>query len=490
MEQTMNAIYEQDAIVAVSTPAGVGGIAVIRLSGADALGILSKCWKGASLNEIVSHTAHLGKIFDGNGNIVDEVVITYFKGPKSFTGEDVVEISCHGSRWIQREIVNLLTECGARPAEPGEFTKRAFLNGRLDLAQAEGVIDLISSSSRAAHRMAMQQASGRLTGHLNALRDKLIDLASLLELELDFSEEEVEFADRMKLSDLAEEILGTLRGLARSYATGKVLKEGIPVVIAGAPNAGKSTLLNALLDDDKAIVSDIPGTTRDIIEDTAEIDGVLFRFADTAGLRAATDTVEQIGIRKAEERLEKASIVLWLLDISTSDPLRELEEIRKRIATLPEARHILLLNKTDKVSETNVAAELAAQARSQVDSLQSAQEAGFEKIFQATGFEKIFSVSAFTGKGIEELKRAMVEISYGDYNPESDIMLTNGRHYAAILRGIESLERVSHALLTGLSADFIAQDIRQSLHHLSLLTGTISTPDLLSTIFSRFCIGK
>ena len=293
-----------------------------------------------------------------------------------------------------------------------------------------------------------------------------------------------------KLSDLAEEILGTLRGLARSYATGKVLKEGIPVVIAGAPNAGKSTLLNALLDDDKAIVSDIPGTTRDIIEDTAEIDGVLFRFADTAGLRAATDTVEQIGIRKAEERLEKASIVLWLLDISTSDPLRELEEIRKRIATLPEARHILLLNKTDKVSETNVAAELAAQARSQVDSLQSAQEAGFEKIFQATGFEKIFSVSAFTGKGIEELKRAMVEISYGDYNPESDIMLTNGRHYAAILRGIESLERVSHALLTGLSADFIAQDIRQSLHHLSLLTGTISTPDLLATIFSRFCIGK
>ena len=508
MEQTLNNILERDTIVAVSTAPGVGGIAVVRLSGHDALQILEKCWRGADLSIIVSHTAHLGKIIDRNGDVLDEVVITYFKGPKSFTGEDVVEISCHGSCWIQREIVNLLIGHGARPASPGEYTQRAFINGRLDLAQAEGVIDLISSSSRAAHRLAMQQTSGRFSGYLGTLREQLIDLASLLELELDFSEEDVEFADREKLRNITADTLATLRKLAKSYATGKVLKEGIPVVIAGAPNAGKSTLLNALLDEDKAIVSDIPGTTRDVIEDTAEIDGVLFRFADTAGLREASDAIEKIGIERAEERLRKARIVLWLVDVSDPQFKNEIDRIKVRIAALSDAKHILLLNKTDLAIGSDTCSQSAVMGSDTCLQVSELEEMAFNAVLK---------ISAAKGEGIEKLKETMVKTGYGDYNPENDIMLTNGRHYAAILNGIAALQRVSAALTSssdptelsqadsdlssgrinmyqsdyiGLSADLIAQDVREALHHLSLLTGTISTPDLLTTIFSRFCIGK
>lgn len=467
MEQTMTAVIDGDTIVAVSTPPGIGGIAVIRLSGKDAIKILSKCWKGASLDEMVTHTAHLGKILFEDGKALDEVVVTYFKGPRSYTGEDVVEISCHGSRWIQREMVNLLVRLGARPADPGEFTKRAFLNGRLDLAQAEGVIDLISSSSRASHRMAMQQANGRFTAYLNQLRDSLIEFASLLELELDFSEEEVEFADRERLRDLADEIIRVLDRLAASYSTGKALKDGVPVVIAGAPNAGKSTLLNQLLDEDKAIVSDIPGTTRDVIEDTCEINGILFRFADTAGLRDTVDSVERIGISRAEERLAKASIVLWLLDM-TGDVNAALEEIEGRVEALPEASHVLLCNKTDLMGTFE-------------GSLQ-------ERI--RNKFSSVLQISASQGEGIDELRETMYSLACREYNPETDMILTNGRHYAALLRGSEALKRARVALDTGLSADFIAQDVRESLHHLGTLTGTISTPDLLASIFTRFCVGK
>lgn len=467
MEQTMTAVIDGDTIVAVSTPPGIGGIAVIRLSGKDALEILSKCWKGASLDEMVTHTAHLGKILFEDGKALDEVVVTYFKGPRSYTGEDVVEISCHGSRWIQREMVNLLVRHGARPADPGEFTKRAFLNGRLDLAQAEGVIDLISSSSRASHRMAMQQANGRFTAYLNQLRDSLIEFASLLELELDFSEEEVEFADRERLRYLADEIIRVLDRLAASYSTGKALKDGVPVVIAGAPNAGKSTLLNQLLDEDKAIVSDIPGTTRDVIEDTCEINGILFRFADTAGLRDTLDSVERIGISRAEERLSKASIVLWLLDM-TGDVNAALEEIEGRVEALPEASHVLICNKTDLMGTFE-------------GSLQ-------ERI--RNKFSSVLQISASRGEGIDELRETMCSLACREYNLETDMILTNGRHYAALLRGSEALKRARVALDTGLSADFIAQDVRESLHHLGTLTGTISTPDLLASIFTRFCIGK
>lgn len=478
MEQMMNAVIDGDTIVAVSTPPGIGGIAVIRLSGKDAIRILSKCWKGASLDEMVTHTAHLGKILFEDGKALDEVVVTYFKGPRSYTGEDVVEISCHGSRWIQREMVNLLVRHGARPADPGEFTKRAFLNGRLDLAQAEGVIDLISSSSRASHRMAMQQANGRFTAYLNQLRDSLIEFASLLELELDFSEEEVEFADRERLRDLADEIIRVLDRLAASYSTGKALKDGVPVVIAGAPNAGKSTLLNQLLDEDKAIVSDIPGTTRDVIEDTCEINGILFRFADTAGLRDTVDSVERIGISRAEERLSKASIVLWLLDM-TGDVNAALEEIEGRVEALPEASHVLLCNKTDLVGTFE-------------DSLQETvnlSEDGLQERIR-NKFSSVLQISASLGEGIDELRETMCSLACREYNPETDMILTNGRHYAALLRGSEALKRARVALDTGLSADFIAQDVRESLHHLGTLTGTISTPDLLASIFTRFCVGK
>lgn len=470
--------YNDDTIVAVSTPPGIGGIAVIRLSGKDAIRILLKCWKGASLDEMVTHTAHLGKILFEDGKALDEVVVTYFKGPRSYTGEDVVEISCHGSRWIQREMVNLLVRHGARPADPGEFTKRAFLNGRLDLAQAEGVIDLISSSSRASHRMAMQQANGRFTAYLNQLRDSLIEFASLLELELDFSEEEVEFADRERLRDLADEIVRVLDRLAASYSTGKALKDGVPVVIAGAPNAGKSTLLNQLLDEDKAIVSDIPGTTRDVIEDTCEINGILFRFADTAGLRDTLDSVERIGISRAEERLSKASIVLWLLDM-TGDVNAALEEIEGRVEALPEASHVLLCNKTDLVGTFE-------------DSLQETVNLSEDSLQERirNKFSSVLQISASRGEGIEALKNTMCSLACREYNPETDMILTNGRHYAALLRGSEALKRARVALDTGLSADFIAQDVRESLHHLGTLTGTISTPDLLASIFTRFCVGK
>lgn len=478
MEQTMNAVIDGDTIVAVSTPPGIGGIAVIRLSGKDAIKILSKCWKGASLDEMVTHTAHLGKILFEDGKALDEVVVTYFKGPRSYTGEDVVEISCHGSRWIQREMVNLLVRLGARPADPGEFTKRAFLNGRLDLAQAEGVIDLISSSSRASHRMAMQQANGRFTAYLNQLRDSLIEFASLLELELDFSEEEVEFADRERLRDLADEIIRVLDRLAASYSTGKALKDGVPVVIAGAPNAGKSTLLNQLLDEDKAIVSDIPGTTRDVIEDTCEINGILFRFADTAGLRDTLDSVERIGISRAEERLSKASIVLWLLDM-TGDVNAALEEIEGRVEALPEASHVLLCNKMD----------LTGTLENGLQETVNLSEDGLQERIR-NKFSLMLQISASRGEGIDELRETMCSLVCREYNPETDMILTNGRHYAALLRGSEALKRARVALDTGLSADFIAQDVRESLHHLGTLTGTISTPDLLASIFTRFCIGK
>ncbi len=509
----MNA-FENDTIVAVSTPQGVGGIAVIRLSGRDPEAVLSGCWRGKALDLMVSHTAHLGKILLDDGSVLDEVVVTLFRSPKSFTGENVVEISCHGSKWIQREIVNLLVRHGARPAEPGEFTKRAFLNGRLDLAQAEGVADLIASSSRAAHRLAMQQANGKFSEYLDGLRDQLVEFASLLELELDFSEEEVEFADRTRLRELADKILTVIERLSASYASGRALKEGVPVVIAGAPNAGKSTLLNRLLDEDKAIVSDIPGTTRDIIEDTREIGGILFRFVDTAGLRQTDDKVERIGIDRAEERLSRAAIVLWMVD-ATGDVAKELEEIKRRVAALPEARHIVVCNKIDKISVSEgcsakdavkttfsdtvdgksalFAAEsglIAAESDSFAAESDLFADLGSSAQFGESQAVPFIKISASTGEGVDELEKIMTEKVRGMIGEDSDMIVTNARHYAALVRGAESLRRARAALETNLSADFIAQDIRETLHYLSTLTGTITTPDLLASIFTRFCVGK
>ena len=304
--------------MAVSTPPGTGGIAVVRISGPEALDITGSVWRGKNFKGCDSHTAHLGRIVNEAGETLDEVVATLFLAPNSYTGDDVIELACHGSRWIQREIVNLLIRSGARAAGPGEFSQRAFINGRIDLAQAEGIIDLIASSSRSAHRLAMLQANGQFSKRLEGLRQQLIDFASLLELELDFSEEDVEFADRQHLALLADKVINEVDRLARSYSVGKAFKEGIPVVIAGQPNAGKSTLLNQLLEEDKAIVSDVPGTTRDIIEDTREIDGTLFRFIDTAGLRETDDSVERIGIERATDRIRRSAIIL-LAAIVTCD---------------------------------------------------------------------------------------------------------------------------------------------------------------------------
>lgn len=452
-----------DTIVAISTPNGVGGIAVIRISGEDAAKIVAKCWtkfgKCVPIAEMKSHTAHLGKIVYDNGDVLDEVVLTIFRAPNSYTGEDVIEISCHGSKWIQREIVNLLISKGARPAEGGEFTRRAFLNGKVDLAKAEGIADLIAASSKAAQRLAMQQVGGTFSRRLNELRDKLIELASLLELELDFSEEDVEFADRGKLRALCGEIRKEMSRLAKSYAAGRVLKEGVPVVIAGAPNAGKSTLLNYLLGEDKAIVSDVPGTTRDTIEDSIEIDGILYRFIDTAGLRDTDDKVEKIGIERTEKRLEEASIILWLIDSSAADVSAQLADVNARISERPDVCNLKVMTKSD----------LSHAERVEDDCL---------------------PISSKTGEGIEGLTKAMKSYVSDCLEGEEEVVVTNSRHYYELMQGLEALDRVDNGLATGESIVFISQDLREVLTHLGSITGTISTPDLLASIFQNFCIGK
>ncbi|MDE6007073.1 MAG: tRNA uridine-5-carboxymethylaminomethyl(34) synthesis GTPase MnmE [Muribaculaceae bacterium] len=474
-------------IVAISTPPGIGGIAVVRISGPDALAITGKVWRGRSLSDVASHSAHLGSIVDKNGDVIDRCIATVFRGPRSFTGEDTVEFSLHGSRWIQRKAVDALIEAGAVPAGPGEFTQRAFLNGRLDLAQAEAVSDVIASSSRAAHTLAMRQLDGSFSRKLEDLRQQIISLASLLELELDFSEEEVEFADRKQLQDLTDSTMALVTRLASSYSSGRAFKEGVPVVIAGAPNAGKSTLLNRMVDRDKAIVSDIPGTTRDVIEDTAEIGGILFRFLDTAGLRDTDDTVERIGIDKARNELRNAAIVLWLIDPTTPiHPQLERmaaeteyfpmgavssgEEGKARIDSNTTANLMILITKADKEAPNRAELLKALEAK-----------------YPGT---TILNISATEGEGIDILKDTLARTATAGHNPDSELIITNARHHAALTSAGAALDRVKHALAESLPADLIAQDVREAIHHLGLVTGTITTPDLLTTIFTRFCIGK
>lgn len=473
-----------DTICAVSTPAGEGGLAVIRLSGPRAFEIADKAWRGRKLSEAPSHTAHFGTITaDASGTPLDEAVATLFRAPASFTGEDTVEFSCHGSRWIQREVMSRLVSLGARPAGAGEFSQRAFLNGRIDLAQAEGIADLIAASSRAAHRLAMRQVKGSFSRKLEDLRSRLVELASLLELELDFSEEDVEFADRAKLVALAGETIALVERLADSYRAGEAFKSGVPVVIAGRPNAGKSTLLNRLLRDDRAIVSDIPGTTRDIIEDTREIGGVLFRFYDTAGLRDTSDRVEQLGIERAEAALAKAAIVLWLADPTQPGYEADLREIARRVDDYPEAGHLLLINKADLAGDSELA-EVAQGVDLAADLAKVAGEAE-----GASGL-RVLRISAKEGEGIEALEAAMVEMATQEHDPESELIVTNARHAEALRAGAEALRRAREGMESGLSADFIAQDIREALHHLGTVTGAVTTDTLLHQIFARFCIGK
>lgn len=469
-------------IVAVSTPAGCGGIAVIRLSGPEAFAIADKVWRGRPLSTAVSHTAHLGDVIDADGAVLDTAVATVYRAPGSFTGEDTVELSVHGSPWIQRAAVNLLIDAGATPAAAGEFTKRAFINGRLDLAQAEGVADMIAASSRASARIAARQMKGELSGRLNTLRDRMIELASLLELELDFSEEDVEFADRRKLRLLAEETLQEVKRLAGTFRAGRALREGVAVAIAGAPNAGKSTLLNALLGEEKSIVTDIAGTTRDVIEDTMELDGTLIRFIDTAGLRHTDDPVEKIGIRRAVERIAHADIVLMLRDATAPDAGTDLtvaDILGNASAESQDLREMESEGSSPAIIHINTKADLLSN-----ESLCKPQ-----RDVEAAEEGASVWISARTGEGMDKLLEQLKALS-----PKMDIAdelpVVNARHYENLQKTSESLSAFLEAMESGLPGDLLAEEIRQATHHLGEITGAITTDTLLQTLFSRFCIGK
>ena len=489
-------------ICAISTPHGIGGIAVIRVSGDEAISIANRIWKGKNLEQTPSHTAHLGVLVDpANGERLDEAVATVFRAPASFTGEDVVELSVHGSQWIQNELVNMLIRNGCQLAEPGEFTQRAFANGKLDLAEAEAVADVIAATSRASNRLAQQQMRGQFSAQLGTLHDSMLELASLLELELDFSEEDVEFADRRKLLDIAETTLRTVDSLAASFATGDAIRRGVPTAIVGAPNAGKSSVLNQLIGDDRAIVSDIPGTTRDTIEDTADLGGITFRFIDTAGLRRTSDTIENLGIERSIGAIRRARIVLWVIDARWA--AQKPEELGSIAATIvrelpADARAVGVLNKTDLIGNEK-------QLQSLIDSTLTA----------IAPISTLVAISAATQPGVPALRsllpslfsptpNAYVRPKDGQtatasndgvltqalLNDDQTVIVTNARHYQALLAASASLQRVISGLHANLSGDLVAQDVREALHHLSSITGAITTPDILATIFSRFCIGK
>ena len=462
---TMNTeIYynSEDTICAISTPAGSGGVAMARVSGNDAIGIVEKIWHGKKIADMKSHTAHLGDVLDLNdaNSVLDQAVLTIFRAPASFTGEDVIEISVHGSKWIQRKLIKSLIKAGARMALPGEFTRRAFASGKMDLAEAEAVADLIASSSAAGHRLAMTQMRGEFSKKIAALRADILELASLLELELDFSEEDVEFASREKLHDIASKSATTLRRLSQSFAAGRAIKDGVPVAILGKTNVGKSSLLNALIGDDRAIVSDIHGTTRDVVEDTVEIGPYLLRFMDTAGIRESSDPIEKMGIDRSRKAAQKAEIVLLVID--ASNPSIEAVDIE----TIDPSRIITVINKTDLCSNIPTLPELP------------------------TG--TMVKMSALNGDGIDGLKNTIISKldAIGQTNAENDILVTNARHAEAFAAAAQALADVVTGLDSGISADFIAQDLRLAIHHLSAITGQISTPEILASIFSTFCIGK
>ncbi|MDE6450017.1 MAG: tRNA uridine-5-carboxymethylaminomethyl(34) synthesis GTPase MnmE [Muribaculaceae bacterium] len=463
-------ISAADTICAISTPPGVGGIAVARVSGPRAIEIVDTVWRGKRLAGCKSHTVHLGILTDTRGEDLDQAVAAVFKGPASFTGEDVVELSVHGSRWIQRELIATLCQAGCRLAEPGEFTRRAFMSGRIDLVEAEGIADMIASDSRAAHRAASCQMRGHYSARIGQMRDKLVELASLLELELDFSEEEVEFASRRQLSALADELYRSLVKLRDSFAAGVAIKEGIPVAIVGPTNAGKSSLLNAITGDDRAIVSDIHGTTRDIVDDLVEIGDYQYRFQDTAGLRETSDAIERIGIERSLKALAHAHTIIYIVDLT--DPETAIADMPAIVDRNPEADLLVLLNKTDLVSEDQ-ARQIAA------------------KVSVVMPRATVVPLSTRNQEDIDRLKGHLTSLA-DSHNPGQDLIVTNARHAQAFARAAESAHRTINALQDGLSGDLIAQDVRETIHHLSAITGVdaITTDTLLSTIFTRFCIGK
>lgn len=487
-------------ICAISTPPGIGGIAVARLSGPQAIAIANHIWRGCDLTQATTHTAHLGLITDPQtGETLDQAVATLFRGPRSFTGDDVVELSIHGSQWIQSELINLLIRQGATLAEPGEFTRRAFASGRLDLAEAEAVADVIASTSRASHRVAMSQMRGNFSRALASLHDQLLNLASLLELELDFSEEEVEFANRTQLLQLSTATLAEIDRLASSFATGNALRQGIPAAIIGEPNAGKSSILNLLLGDNRAIVSDIPGTTRDTIEDTATIGPLTYRFIDTAGLRHTTDPVEALGIERAWQKAATATLILWVIDTTTLTPTYLTSFATQLSAHLPSTTPILpILNKTDLIPAPSTEPSPSPTEASEANSTPTpASHSELLATLRATTLPSLLppvEFSAATRAALSTLREsisaaARAALPQGAESPDAAIV-TNARHYQALLHASSSLRRVVEGLSTTLPSDLIAQDLRETLHHLATITGTITTPDILANIFTRFCIGK
>ena len=462
-----------DTICAISTPPGIGGIAVARVSGPESIRITQSLWKGVDLSQVKSHTAHLGNILDCDGSVLDQALVTVFKAPNSFTGDNVVEISVHGSKYIQRQLINALISSGARLADPGEFTRRAFISGKLDLAQAEAVADMIASSSKAAHRIAINQMRGGFSKRLSSLREQLLELASLLELELDFSEEDVEFASRKKLLKIAIDVNTEVNRLLHSFKSGSAIKDGIPVAIVGETNAGKSSLLNTILGDDKAIVSDIHGTTRDIIEDTIEVGDYLFRFMDTAGLRDTTDKIESIGIDRAYSAISHARIVILVIDLTQPLNTQPLQYIHNNIESDDLTKLIIALNKSDldgTVLTTNEIREAL-------------------KDCKISSEVPILPISAKNGTGIDTLLKELQKTVAA--NDETDnVMITNLRHCEALTKAADSSQRVISGLQDNLSGDLIAQDLRETIFHLGTITGTITSQDILTNIFSRFCIGK
>ena len=479
-------------IVALATPPGVGAIGVIRLSGTRAIIIADSIFKGKRLENQPSHTAHFGKIEAADGRILDEVLITIFKGPHSYTGEDTAEISCHGSQYILQEVIQLCLQHGARLAEPGEFTFRAFLNGKMDLSQAEAVADLINSESEAAHTIALRQLRGGFKDEIHRLREELIGFASLVELELDFAEEDVEFADRTQLKSLVGRIRSFIQSLLRSFSLGNALKTGVVTVIAGRPNAGKSTLLNALLNEDRAIVSDIAGTTRDTIEEVLNIRGIQFRLIDTAGIREAQDTIEAFGVARTMEKIEQAAILVYVWDVAGGMTLTEVHEDLGRLSKssgIGTADLLVVCNKMDRNPLFQTAWLLDPTLPGIHPYLLGESGAQLSESLELSE-SSLIAVSAKNQMNIEYLKEKLFETAVGEgVNFESTIV-TNARHFDALRRADEALADVWNGLETGITGDFVAQDIRRSLAYLSEITGDIGVEDLLGTIFGKFCIGK
>ena len=467
----------EECICALATPAG-GAIGIIRLSGSEAIRLTDKVFVSVSGKQLAAakpNTLHYGEIKDKDGHTIDDVLVSVFRAPHSYTGEDSTEISCHGSRYILQQVLQRLIEVGCRQAEPGEYTRRAYMNGKMDLSQAEAVADLIASTNKATHQMALSQLKGHFSSELTVLREKLLKMTSLLELELDFSDhEELEFADRSELRALAAEIEKKITTLAHSFETGNALKQGVPVAIVGKTNVGKSTLLNRLLHEEKAIVSNIHGTTRDVIEDTTLIDGITFRFIDTAGIRKTDDVVENIGIERTYQKMEEAKIVIWLLDAQPTEA--EIEDMKEKNLG---KKLLMVFNKIDEISFDK--AVLSSDENSQTSSSVSLSDENVS----------ILNISARTGENVSDLEQALVKAADIPEITENDVIVTSARHYEALLRADESLSRVLESMDMGMSGDIIAEDLKMVLEELGEITGgQISSQETLNNIFKHFCIGK